>query len=199
MPEQPDPERLQQVIAAASVLRTSSPTKIAAYLGNGTTRDSIKRVCRHDRVIAAAEGALKGEAQGITQASAQTARRSTVNAARELEGSEKIRLQLIADAEKWLATPYGKREYAYRLDREGKKTGEPLIPADIQYGLDLARDRGRDDGAGRLLAERARIEREARAEPEADRPPTGARVVLVLPGREEPPPLRVVTDQAKAE
>ena len=186
MPVPLDPERLEQVVRAAALLQTTSAAAIAEHIGGGLKASQIRRHVKHERVLAAAEAGKDGEARGLTQATAKVARRSAANAAKELTGAESIRLQLIADAKTWLATPYGKRAYAYRVNDKGLQVGEPLIPADIQYGLDLARDRGRDDGAERLLAERSRIEREA-AEP-ADAPQPGDTVIVEVEGFDLPGP-----------
>lgn len=111
----------------------------------------------------------------------------------EFTTAEIARRRLVQDALDWLEDAPEERRWAYRVDKDGNQIGEPMIPADIRLGLDLVRDRGRDDGNIRTAERIARLRMELENVEPDNRPAAGATVKLIKPGWE---PRRVIDTEA---
>ena len=145
----------------------------------------------------AARSAVKGARKGVERAHAKHAERTTLLELSEHDKADRARNLAVEAALKWLETPEEERKYDYAgFSKEGDPLGAGRLPDLVRVGLDLARDRGKSRDLVISIREKIRLEREADSAPSADRPPHGARVILELPGREEPPPLRIVDASA---
>lgn len=190
MAQQVDTAKLAKAVKAAARSGSAAPAVLAAEMG--VPKSSVRRLAKHPEVIDAAKRGTKANVTGAVRAAAKAAEREALSVATaaiavadEDAAAARLRSQLIAAAEAWLATPAEEREW------EKVFGGGRRMPEHIRRGLDFARDRGKGHDARRAIERRAELEREAEAKPATQIPTGTVRIIRVAR-----PHLRVVDDKA---